>query len=474
MDKIKKTGAFFTLLSVVKSLQGLITHIQKFTFIFLVCFTFSPALRSQDKQPGDTTKKKDTAAKNAKPAVLTNNTDSQSQKPSTNTNSPVVYEVYRLGYEKEPEKRNSAGIGDIIILKVRNLKNLLNRSLGLDTNGVKTSSRPQPIRLFIDGRKIDSLSPESGAPQKDEGELRFHLQRNPTNDEAWADILGSPRLGDGFTYHEATISVGLENEYAEDSEVKNFHITRVRPNWFWFCLIAFSIYLYFLIRSAQRTNLLRDREIDATILGIPKNVGLTPFSLGRIQMAFWFTLVVLSFLFIWLITGAYDIITSGILVLIGISVGTSLSAATIDNSKGQEIVNKTSGLIAEQNVLHSEISALLTSINTSPAPANLVDLQDNLYKKQVRMKEIQPEISNNLNVLKPKKSRGFMLDILTDATGYSFHRLQMFVWTIVLGILFIYSVWTRLSMPEFSATLLALQGITAGTYLGFKIPEKQT
>jgi len=28
-------------------------------------------------------------------------------------------------------------------------------------------------------------------------------------------------------------------------------------------------------------------------------------------------------------------------------------------------------------------------------------------------------------------------------------------------------------MPEFSATLLALQGITAGTYLGFKIPEKQ-
>jgi hypothetical protein len=30
-----------------------------------------------------------------------------------------------------------------------------------------------------------------------------------------------------------------------------------------------------------------------------------------------------------------------------------------------------------------------------------------------------------------------------------------------------------LSMPEFSATLLALQGLTAGTFLGFKIPEKQ-
>jgi hypothetical protein len=49
----------------------------------------------------------------------------------------------------------------------------------------------------------------------------------------------------------------------------------------------------------------------------------------------------------------------------------------------------------------------------------------------------------------------------------------MLVWTLVLGILFIYSVWYRLSMPEFSATLLALLGISSGTYLGFKIPENQ-
>ena len=29
-------------------------------------------------------------------------------------------------------------------------------------------------------------------------------------------------------------------------------------------------------------------------------------------------------------------------------------------------------------------------------------------------------------------------------------------------------------MPEFSDTLLALMGISAGTYIGFKIPERQT
>jgi hypothetical protein len=61
---------------------------------------------------------------------------------------------------------------------------------------------------------------------------------------------------------------------------------------------------------------------------------------------------------------------------------------------------------------------------------------------------------------------------LSDAYGISFHRFQMFVWTVVLWLLFLASVWTRLSMPEFSATLLAMLGVSAGTYLGFKIPEK--
>jgi hypothetical protein len=34
--------------------------------------------------------------------------------------------------------------------------------------------------------------------------------------------------------------------------------------------------------------------------------------------------------------------------------------------------------------------------------------------------------------------------------------------------------WRDLIMPQFSETLLALMGISAGTYIGFKIPERQT
>ena len=75
----------------------------------------------------------------------------------------------------------------------------------------------------------------------------------------------------------------------------------------------------------------------------------------------------------------------------------------------------------------------------------------------------------------PPSSQGLIKDILTDTgVGISFHRFQMFIWTLVLVVFFIVSVWNRLSMPEFSMTLLALMGISNGTYLGFKLPQSQT
>lgn len=65
------------------------------------------------------------------------------------------------------------------------------------------------------------------------------------------------------------------------------------------------------------------------------------------------------------------------------------------------------------------------------------------------------------------------LDILSDGQGVSFHRFQMAVWSVVLGLVFVYEVITRLAMPEFSATLLGLMDLSAGTFLGFKIPESR-
>jgi len=140
-----------------------------------------------------------------------------------------------------------------------------------------------------------------------------------------------------------------------------------------------------------------------------------PYSLSLFQMSFWFFLVIASYVFVWLITDELDTITDSVLALIGIGAATALGAALIDRSK------------------------------TAPAPE-------------------EPGGT----------TRGFLNDVMSDPTGVSLHRFQMFVWTLVLGVIFIGSVYKNLQMPQFSATLLGLMGISSGTYLGFKVPEKQS
>lgn len=72
-------------------------------------------------------------------------------------------------------------------------------------------------------------------------------------------------------------------------------------------------------------------------------------------------------------------------------------------------------------------------------------------------------------------SRGWWNDLVSDERGVvALDRLQIVVWTIVLGGIFLTSVLWDLTMPEFNATLLALMGISSGTYIGFKLPLKSS
>jgi hypothetical protein len=81
-----------------------------------------------------------------------------------------------------------------------------------------------------------------------------------------------------------------------------------------------------------------------------------------------------------------------------------------------------------------------------------------------------------MNKLEPQ-SNNFFADILTNPSGeINLHRYQIFIWSVVLGLVFIYSVLTTLKMPEFDVNLLTLQGISSGTFLALKsqeIPVKQ-
>jgi hypothetical protein len=90
-------------------------------------------------------------------------------------------------------------------------------------------------------------------------------------------------------------------------------------------------------------------------------------------------------------------------------------------------------------------------------------------QKTARLAEVNTAVNNLPSPLGP--SEGFLLDILRDETGVIYHRFQMAAWTVVLGFVFVISVYRSPAMRDFSATPLGLMGISAGTYIGFKIPD---
>jgi len=390
---------------------------------------------------------------------------------------PVVVAVYRLGHENDPgEDRSSAGIDDIIIVKVRNLQTLVNLAKCLDEDGQRQlNCIEQEIALYLDGRKIEGITTEAIDLRPESETLQFHLERNEDNDEAWADLLGAPPTNRKFYKRPTPLSVGLASGYVVQSEIKGekFKLIRVRAVRFWVCSMGVFILLLVFIRMARHSDIMRDAGPDphgSDMHGKPKR---KPYSLSRCQMAFWFFLVIASFLFLWQITGAYDIITTSTLVLIGIGSGTALGAALIDSGKKDEASSQFTALQAERSALSGDLVVLDNQMNAGQRSiSDITQLQETRGTKQTRLNVVTTQMGSLSAAVGPQESRGFLRDVLSDETGVSFHRLQMFVWTIVLGVIFLFSVWNRLAMPEFSATLLALQGISAGTYLGFKMPEK--
>ncbi len=364
----------------------------------------------------------------------------------------TVIDAYLDGNIKE----KSAAMSDIIVVDVAHLNGLLTAQ-----NGIKQ------VRLFINSIEIEGSTPVGWYLHGDGAELKFLLQRTPVNNKTWNMLLGYPELGNQFFNLPLSISIGLTGQSSQATKVNSFRFIRIGQSWFWACIAVLLVYFGVLFRYAKTTPMLRDTPADLTPLGIPGlAAGNAPYSLGKVQMAFWFSIVLASYIFIWLITDNYELINSGILVLIGIGAGTGLGAVSINNNKTDKTIKQVQDLQAQQAELRQATDLLKAAL---PAAGIEAKIGYNDF--------LDCQLTSNINKLIDGLKMGkdnFINDILTDENGVSFHRLQMVVFTTVLGFVFLYTAWATLTMPDFSATLLTMQGITAGTYLGFKIPEKQS
>ena len=283
-------------------------------------------------------------------------------------------------------------VGDWLLVSVCHLDKLLDAA----------DAAQAPVTLYVEG--LDTGNQPVGI-DRDSGTLTFVLDRNEKNRDLWRPFLYAPLFDPEVSMR---VSVGIRGERPLSRVPgSNLKITVQKlyvdwTTWLWFAFLLAFVIVMFLF--ASRTDALRD---------VPALDGLKgPYSLGRAQMAWWFFLVVLSYSFIWLVTGDRDTIPPSVLGLIGISSATALAAAVI-------------------------------APRSDAAPA--------------------------------RRSEGWWKDLVADEQGaVTLDRLQIVVWTLVLSGIFLFSVIWELTMPEFNGTLLALMGVSSGTYIGFKLPQKAT
>jgi hypothetical protein len=134
------------------------------------------------------------------------------------------------------------------------------------------------------------------------------------------------------------------------------------------------------------------------------------YSLGLAQLLFWVVLIAFAFIYIYVLTEGLHPITGSVLTLLSISLTTSGGSRMVEKVKDPK------------HMFESESESILK-------------------------------------------------DLLSDDAGFSVHRVQMAIWTVILGLVFCYEVIMNLSMPQFDTNLLLLMGISSTGYVGLKAIE---
>ncbi|WP_373529486.1 hypothetical protein [Nostoc sp.] len=341
--------------------------------------------------------------------------------------------------------RNQVKMGDRIRVRVEGL------SLAATSATPQSSSfDPRQLVLYLNGYQLEDIHGEpisvmvQGKDQKkilDDNWLAFRLERTDSSQTVWNALLG----GTTKPSINAIVGVGCPGKVA--IPVSDFQsppqLKIVLFSWrFWLCLLlVIAIVLIFIrygrdsLRSAGIEGVYSQKEVIdgeeklitkelkvkknprfgvAKIFLGSKEENRNPFSLSISQLAFWTFLIFASYLIIYGVTGDYtNIFTGQSLILLGINSVTAFGASLLDGHGNEKKRKGSQGI-----------------------------------------------------------SKGFLNDILSDINGVNFQRFQTFMWTVAIGVFFVWEVIKNLAMPEFDDTLLTLQGISSATYLGLRGQEQ--
>ena len=318
---------------------------------------------------------------------------------------------------------------------------------------------PPRLSLYVDnvelrGAELPTMPGES---------LEFSLDREAGltdadrefNEKAWSRLEGRPK----FSTRNVGIAVGLEGSPpwgvvdATQNAYPTLGLAQIWVPGVWIFGFIVLVLIGLIIWLGIISDLLRDQGPNPTATTANPHPR-RPFSLARVQMAWWLVLILAAYTFLWLITFSMDNLSGSALALLGISGGTGLVSVLIDGSKRQTVEDRKKRLEARK-------AEITTEVGSNQANAT----------QAAELKRLNDEINQIESGIGLAASEGFILDILSDANGVTIYRLQTLIWTIVLGVIFVMEVYRTFTMPTFSPTLLGLMGLSSATYLGFKMPE---
>ncbi|MGH9959612.1 MAG: hypothetical protein ACREBC_21205, partial [Pyrinomonadaceae bacterium] len=127
------------------------------------------------------------------------------------------------------------------------------------------------------------------------------------------------------------------------------------------------------------------------------------------------------------------------LILLGISGATGLSAVVIGTNKKSEVQTNIAEAKTKLAQLQQEKAELDEHKQNDPASVSQAsELRSAAIEPEIDSKS--KEITDMSKQIKAGESEGFWRDICDDGNGASFHRLQVVIWTMILGGIFVQTV----------------------------------